>query len=802
MKRGFLLAILSLFTVITFGGFGTPEKAHVAAPYSSTTTQNLYLKGVDIFDHELTVLQNNPSTTTPKINPVLIKLVKYGKSVFIGVYDLNIQSSYEPQKAYESAADVSASVIRDLSSNSNGDQSFELSSNEKAIVSDGNGDGSGKTIRQEFASTIIFSEHSGMSTGSTYAAQASAVISEMPNASQEEKRAATVQFDNKASGCETIMTASITDCVVAGFDWFVRNTVLKVGSWALRLGAYFIDRSIDYSITHFSERVPPGINSLWKLVRDVLYLCIVFVGFYLAFMYIIGRDEKFKKFIPWLIMFALFVNFSLPITKAMIDMSNIVALNIYSSAIGTGTSGSGAIMERLGFNTLLSENATQGADISATLLACVFVFFGAWVFFQIAILMMVRTVVLTLCIIGSPFLLIDAMVTVPFFGDRVKQVRSAFFNQLFIADVFMIMFFITLQVMGTLKQIAMSSLNMPATGIIDGSLVFGIFIMLMLLHFMMKITKSMSGEVGSIATGFVNNGVGLLAGGTVGLGAMVGRRAIGGAAARILEKDTGLGGWMNRKEGMGGRMAHSLTNSLANSTFDARNSGIAQKFSTATKINLGAGGKTGYQQNLEAKIKEKNQEMNSIRTTYTRDVLDNDGNILHRKGERNDEGVKAREKFQERAGGAFTDKAKIREALEKNNDTEEEIREADREKALAKYKRLEGDEKQAHFDKQDAETKKKIETYNEKIAEEKKEKNEQKELNKRSVAANEDMGKNLQSFVEALKQNQAPQSSGNSNSSAEDFKNNMNQNPPPNISRGGRTDETTTASGIILPKSA
>lgn len=762
MKRGFILAILSLSIFITFSGFVIPEKSYAAQSCSAGQ--------VFISDYE-----GGGSCVK---DPNCPAGQHYASNFNGGVICIKDPTPEEKEQMENLLKTKKKSDANEL---------IEAAKKNGVTLTDAQINALPWSLSTGFGKEgeILAS---GKAAGTTINAKA-------PSATQpvigNNDSTNTCSFDNPGA------------CIVNGFDWFIRNTVLQIGTWALTMGSFLLDASINYGIIHFSEWVPPGITSLWKLVRDILYLCIVFIGFYLAFMYIIGKDDKFKKFIPKLIIFALFVNFSLPISKAMIDMSNIVALNIYNSALSGLPSGGTSIMDKIGLNTLLTENAAkQGSNLPATLLSIIFVFFATWVFFQVAILMLVRTAVLTLCLIGSPLLLIDATVTIPTFGERIKKVRSLFFNQLFMADVFMIMFFITLQVMVVLKQ-GMLAIN-DSTGLSappqlgNVSLIFGIFMMLALLYFMMKITKSMSGEVGELATGFVNGGVGLLAGGAMGGTAMIGRAGIGRFAARTLaERGEGtLGGWINRNQDkLGGRMAYGLTNSLANSTFDTRNSGVAQKFSAKTGISLGKGGALGYKQTLDNTIKDKTERMNRIDTS-TKD------------------GREAKERFQKNAGGVLglaVDKNEVKKSLEKNRKSESE-------KSLSEYAKLEGQEKQEYFNKQDNKTKEVLLKSDISEARKDVEKAEDRELRKKGIDYQGMIAKAMteKNEIEKGKLTSQPKPNELIKDFAESIKNKMNANshipaPPENknnlsnslhTSRGGHTDETTTSGGIIIPKSA
>lgn len=705
MKRGFFLAVLVLSIFTTFGGFATPEKSYSYLPQiggnssslgsfenstasapTQTNTTGFYKTCIDsgkteeVCGNELKTLENaNKTGVSDDVKNYAIELSKKEGTV---------------KTAYENC------VV-----NANGDlskctQQTEDYNNAKKAVDD-------------------FAKESGYS---------------LSNASPN--YVSRTGFDpSKVKTC-SLFTDPLT-CIDSGIAWFITHTLLEIAGWFLWLGSQLLDTAINWGILKFASWAPDGIINLWKLVRDALYLFIVFTGFYLVFMYIVGRDDKFKKFIPWLIMFALFVNFSLPISKAMIDMSNIVALNIYNSAVplGTNQSAGSAIMNQLGLQSLLVGGNSPLSNTTSTpvaLMSVAMILFAAWMFLQAAIMIMVRTLVLIFTLIGSPLLLIDSMVTIPAFGEHIKKIRSIFFNQLFMADVFMILFFLTLQIMKVLKPLETMGTNILSVSDAGKNigLFFGISMMLLLLYFMMKITKSMSGEVGAIATGAVNTGIGMFAGGVAMRGAaFAGRSLIGSRASRILDSKEGFGKWIkNNQDTFIGKHALNLTNSLANSTFDARNTGIAKNFSQRTGVKLGTGGNVGYKQDLENTIKDRKERMALIDT-------------------KTDDGQRAMKRFQENAGyggiinkvpGLFADKEKISKALgDSQKDTQRET--------IAKYKSLDDEKEKAEFlAKQDKATQEKINNYEQKVKKTEDERQEDRDLRKKSVDFQGDMVKAIQ----------------------------------------------------------
>lgn len=438
-----------------------------------------------------------------------------------------------------------------------------------------------------------------------------------------------------AAKCK-ITDFSLVDCVDVMVAWLIKNTLLQIAAALTWLSANILNHAVYYGILEFKQWAPDTLYPIWVIIRQIVSLAVVFAGLFLGFMYIIGRETTFGRYVGWLIIFALFVNFSYPVTRAITDVSNIISLNIYTAAVGAETltsvnteSGSNnsagrIIMNRLGLDGLIvSITKTQDSknsalsDINSTpnaLVALVFVFYAAYIFFAAAILIITRTAVLVFLTVASPLLLIDSVV--PKMGEVAAKMRKLFFEQLVVAPVFMIMLALTLKFMEVFKTSGALTSSVAGAATVTGaatvSTFFNLIMMLVMLHITIKVTKSISGSAGEFATKWAGKiggfGLGVASGGT----GMLARASIGAAAARARDS-----GWMDKAQGSRtGRGLYMLTNSLAQSTFDTRNSGLLNKGMGAAgftnlQAGLGQGSKRTYESNVETKRK-------NVTSTYER----------------------------------------------------------------------------------------------------------------------------------------------------------------------------------------
>jgi hypothetical protein len=493
-----------------------------------------------------------------------------------------------------------------------------------------------------------------------------------------------------STGDCTFFKWTLTSCINEGVTWFIKNTFLQVGGFLVWLTANMFNYAVQQGILQFSQWAPSALYPIWTIVRQIISLVIVFVGLYLGFMYVLGKEDKFEKYIPWVIVFGIFVNFSYPFTRALIDISNIVSLNIYASAVGsealtasfTSQQTAGAlIMNKLGLQGLILS-ATSGGNTSilssvtsipGALVAVAYVFYAAYIFFQVTAIMVIRTLSLVFITIVSPLLLVDSVL--PLLGEKAKELRGIFLNQLLVGPVFMIMLAITLKFLDVFKTINLTNAGSIGGGVTAGQggvdtvvVFFNIIMMLGMLHIMIKVTKNVAGKLGEMATNAMGtvSGVGLgLA--TGGLG-FVGRQGIGRLAANAQHK-----GWVSKDpNSMTGRIA----NTLSTSSFDLRNSSVIAGGAGKLGMNkgiLGMGGmgggsasKTSFQAGSDAKAKKIEVSAGArFKTKYERDIYkkDDKGNVeydkdglpvlLQKKGDIDKEQVEAREKFMVDKGGSL-----------------------------------------------------------------------------------------------------------------------------------------------------
>ncbi|MDB5259926.1 MAG: hypothetical protein JWN37_157 [Candidatus Nomurabacteria bacterium] len=554
-----------------------------------------------------------------------------------------------------------------------------------------------------------------------------------------------------------LFDGNLAGCMDSLISWVIKHTLLPIATFLLWLSANIFNLGVQLGILNFSSWAPDSLYTAWLVVRQALNVVILFAGLYLGFLYIIGKDDKFAKYIPWVVIYALFVNLSYPISRIPIDVSNVIALNVYAGAVGSDAlggsmgnlvNGSGQstpgtlIVNRLGLSNMISGvtnkpgNAKDITDTNSTpgaLMVTAYVLYAAFILFMISLMLVVRTAILVFLTIASPLLFVDAVV--PWLGDAAVKMRKLYFEQLAVAPVFMIMFALTLKFLEVFQSPGGAFKN----GIGGNAQVFfNTLMMLVMLHIMYKVTKKIGGEAGNMATNFMGKVGGFGLGVATGGAGLLARGTIGNRAMALRDST-----WMrNNRDSFIGKNLYSMSNSLANSSFDARNTQLIGGNLKNVGMGMGEGRKLGFEKAREARDTEKVEELD-FKRKFQRNVYDQNGDLLHRKGDVDESMDPQITRYVNRAGGVLLGRPDLRQKLK------DSIK-SGRGKATSEYQSLEEQERQKFFDSQDQETRDKLLKQDAKLAySEQKEKIKESER-QQDRETNRKMAESQQNLADAL----------------------------------------------------
>ncbi len=202
-----------------------------------------------------------------------------------------------------------------------------------------------------------------------------------------------------------------------------------------------------------------AIYESWKMVRDMLNLAFILVLLFSAFCTIF-QVEKYhlKKILLTLVIMALLVNFSFPVSRFIIDVSNVMFYFIINSVFPntTGEGVFGSIASHAGIVDILKPQTSQvkNADVWYLIAIIVFTFILMITFLVIAVMFVIRLVALGIIIIFSPIGFVAAIF--PSTKHYADDWWSNLFKYSFFAPIMAFMLAIALNILGKMKSDALT----------------------------------------------------------------------------------------------------------------------------------------------------------------------------------------------------------------------------------------------------------------------------------------------------------------------------------------------------------
>jgi len=416
-------------------------------------------------------------------------------------------------------------------------------------------------------------------------------------------------------------------------------------SLLLYLVGTLLDFTITFSITPIGDLYrSETVSVAWNLLRDIINMSFIFILLYVAIGTVLNiSNVDWKKQLSAIIIAAILVNFSLFITRVVIDAGNILANSFYTEitacdppcngrdSIGISEKFMGALqIAKIGSiqEAVTAEDAKGWGGFATSVVKLMTTIVAIWVFLSAAILFITRTFALMFILILSPIGVAGA--GLPLLSTYAKRWREELFKQSMLGVVFLFFVFIVLVFAQSERSAIMDPNNNISLGAdqatIDSTIgTFGddgtgapqqrpelVLIMYVLviaaLIMALRLTKSMSGEIGkfgdNLAKTAVGVGLGVAAGGT----ALAMRASVGGAASRTLANEDLKA--RAREGDRGAQRRLDLASNLEKSSFDPRQTSLG-KSATGKLEKLGLkgvkttqkAGRGGYRAGMERDTK-------------------------------------------------------------------------------------------------------------------------------------------------------------------------------------------------------
>jgi hypothetical protein len=238
---------------------------------------------------------------------------------------------------------------------------------------------------------------------------------------------------------------------IVGWGFYL---ILVIFAWGIRLTGYLLDQSIYYTVLDIKNSLD-GITAIgiaWRLFRDLANLSFIFILLYVAVATILQvQSANARRTILQIIIAAILINFSLFITKIIIDASNIVTLAFYSK-LNLGTSNlSAAFMQMLGLSGIFTfENSSTVVNdwaqswptlFAASIGSGIVLFIAAFSFLAVAWLLIYRFVVIIFLLITSPIAFLGNLI--PKTHAQSKRWWDALVGQALFPPIYMLFIWIT-----------------------------------------------------------------------------------------------------------------------------------------------------------------------------------------------------------------------------------------------------------------------------------------------------------------------------------------------------------------------
>lgn len=448
------------------------------------------------------------------------------------------------------------------------------------------------------------------------------------------------RFFQKHHGILTLALIAVFFSVPLAAHASVTGLVISALGYVLYVAAYLFDMAVEILvlkmgglITGSGQDIALGdsIDTIWKTVRDLVNLTFIFGLVYIGFRTILDAGTDTKKMLISIIVSALLVNFSLFISKGIIDISNITAAEIYkqmnispSSRAGTPTESlriGEVFLARMNVTNLilvpgqkshLASTQVAGSDensLAFIIGASIFIVIAIFIFMAGAVLLLTRFVALVILMMLSPVAF--AATVFPAFKKWSDQWWNSLLKQAFFAPAYLFMLYITLHVSASYSQKTrtIDSIYNPNT-FKDGFTALIFFcITAGLMIGALLIAKSMGAwgaaravEYGKKGRYFLQRQAGNLA---FGAPAAVLRNTAGAAASRAVQSQR-FQNWAGRS--WVGEQALKSTRRVGAASFDAR-----RVAGVGAELGIGEGKAGGFEKKVADKTSQKDAFAQTLR---------------------------------------------------------------------------------------------------------------------------------------------------------------------------------------------
>ncbi len=415
--------------------------------------------------------------------------------------------------------------------------------------------------------------------------------------------------------------------------------IMLLFGWLVGVAAMTLDNAVYYTVVTMGNYVKElaAVGVAWRILRDVGNIVLIFGFLAVGITTILNVDwyGGGKKMLPAMLAAAVFLNFSLFITEAVIDTGNLVATQFYTQINGGRPAGaksfdtitsdgiSNKIMGQLGLQTIYNGGRVNtqvfknNNSIIIGFMGILLFIILAFVLFSLAFVLIARFVMLIYLIILSP---------IGFAGYAVPQLKGVsdkwlkdLIGQTITAPILLLLLYVALAVITDANFLKFGAGYADWTGFVpnsDGSfnltgfagMILSFLVAMGLLIFVVITSKSLSAFGASWATKTAGK---FTFGATAwGLSRTVGRAA--SYTGRSLRQSTTF----NRINAMTGRVMTRSLDRAATGSFDVRGAVIGGGDLKSLGIDAGKAAEKGFAGARERNIKAHEEEAKRIEEAH------------------------------------------------------------------------------------------------------------------------------------------------------------------------------------------
>lgn len=411
--------------------------------------------------------------------------------------------------------------------------------------------------------------------------------------------------------------------------------IMTLFAWLLGVAAIVLDNAVYYTVVTMGDYINhlSAIGVTWRILRDIGNIVLIF-GFLAAGIATIINVNIYgwsSKMLPKLLVAAVFLNFSLFITEAVIDTGNLFATQFYTQINGGTITGpknfdttsvatdgiASKIMGQVGLQTIYGNGKVNPEIFKGQnswvigFMAILLFLITAFVMFSLAFILIARFVILVFLIVLAP--LGFAGLAVPKLEGMASKWWSKLFEQTITAPVLLLLLYIALAVITDAQFLTGLGSSPSYTGFVENnitgfaSMILSFLIAMALLLLVVIQAKNMS----AFGAGWATKTAGKV---TFGLTAWGATRTAGRLASY-----TGRGlrqsKTFNKFDALTGRATTRALDKVATGSFDVRGTGLFKNL-PGGGIDAGEAAKEGFAGAQKRNIEQHEKAAKAIDQAY------------------------------------------------------------------------------------------------------------------------------------------------------------------------------------------